>query len=76
MGAQKWMKVLYKIIQSYHATPKVLTVKSYPMGILRLIVVTSTMSFLIYAQLISTKGYQRHEVAESSVVTKVKGRSM
>ena len=58
-----------------YETPKVITVKNVPMGILRAMIVMSTMSFLLYAQLYVGRGYQSFCDSESSVTTKVKGRT-
>ena len=57
-------------------TPKVITVKNVPMGILRLILQSSVMCFLVIYQLWYSRGYQQFCDVESSITAKVKGFAM
>ena len=59
-----------------YETPKVITVKNVPMGILRLILQTSVVAFVVMYQLWYARGYQTFLEVDASVRTKVKGFSM
>ena len=59
-----------------YETPKVITVKNVPMGILRLLLHTIIISFIAIFQLWYSRGYQTFLDVEASVTTKVKGFSM
>ena len=59
-----------------YETPKVVTVKNVPMGILRLSLQTSALCFLVLFQLWYARGYQTFLDVEASVTTKVKGFSL
>ena len=59
-----------------YETPKVVTVKNVPMGILRLSLQSSALCFLVIYQLWYSRGYQKFVDVEASVTTKVKGFSM
>ena len=59
-----------------YETPKVITVKNVPMGILRLLLQTIIISFIAIFQLWYSRGYQTFLDVEASVTTKVKGFSM
>ena len=56
-------------------TPKVVTIKNYPMGILRLVLHTSCLCFIFLYQLWYARGYQEFVGVETSLTTKVKGFS-
>ena len=56
-----------------YETPKVITVKNVPMGILRFILHNIVIAFVILYQLWWAHGYQAFGEVESSVTTKVKG---
>ena len=56
-----------------YETPKVVTVKNVPMGILRLIMQSCALCFLVIYQLWYSRGYQTFIDVEASVTTKVKG---
>ena len=59
-----------------YETPKVVTVKNVPMGILRLSLQTGALCFLVLFQLWYARGYQTFLDVEASVTTKVKGFSL
>ena len=59
-----------------YETPKVVKVKNIPMGILRLILSTSMLCFVVFFQLWYARGYQTFLDVDSSVTNKVKGFSM
>ena len=59
-----------------YETPKVVTVKNVPMGILRLSLQTSALCFLVLFQLWYARGYQTFLDVEASVTTKIKGFSL
>ena len=59
-----------------YETPKVITVKNVPMGILRLVLHTVCISFIVFYQLWYARGYQEFAVVETSLTTKIKGFSM
>ena len=58
-----------------YETPKVITVKNVPMGILRLILQTMVICFVLVYQLWWARGYQEFDAVEASITTKVKGFS-
>ena len=58
-----------------YETPKVITVKNVPMGILRLTLQTSVLAFLMGYQLWYARGYQDFTVGEISLTVKIKGFS-
>ena len=58
-----------------YETPKVITVKNVPMGILRLILQTMVICFVLFYQLWCARGYQEFDTVEASITTKVKGFS-
>ena len=58
-----------------YETPKVVTVKNVPMGILRLIVHNVVITFVVVYQLWWARGYQTFGEAETSITTKIKGFS-
>ena len=59
-----------------YETPKVITVKNVPMGILRLVLHTVCISFIVLYQLWYARGYQEFAEVETSLTTKIKGFSM
>ena len=59
-----------------YETPKVITVKNVPMGILRLVLQTIVIAFVVLYQLWYARGYQNFIDVDASVRTKVKGFSM
>ena len=59
-----------------YETPKVITVKNVPMGILRLVLQTLVISFVTVYQLWYARGYQEFGEVEASVTTKLKGFAM
>ena len=58
-----------------YETPKVVTVKNVPMGLLRLIVHNVVIIFVVVYQLWWARGYQAFGEVEASITTKVKGFS-
>ena len=56
-----------------YETPKVITVKNIPMGIIRLLTQTICICFLVFYQLWYTGGYQGFCDVKSSLTAKVKG---
>ena len=58
-----------------YETPKVITVKNVPMGILRLILQSMVVAFVVGYQLSWARGYQEFGEVEASVTTKIKGFS-
>ena len=58
-----------------YETPKVITVKNVPMGILRLILQTMVICFVVVYQLWWACGYQEFGEVEASITTKIKGFS-
>ena len=58
-----------------YETPKVVTVKNVPMGILRLIVHNVVITFVVVYQLWWARGYQAFGEVETSITTKIKGFS-
>ncbi len=68
-----------EILVSYlfeYETPKVVNVRSVPMGILRILLHTVVICFVVIYQLWYARGYQEFGEVESSLTTKVKGFSM
>ena len=59
-----------------YETPKVITVKNVPLGILRIMLHTAGISFIVFYQLWYARGYQEFAVVESSLTVKIKGISM
>ena len=59
-----------------YETPKVVTVQNVPLGILRLLLQTAVIAFVVIYQLWYARGYQEFAEVEASVTTKVKGFSM
>ena len=58
-----------------YETPKVVTVKNVPLGILRLLLQVAVIAFVVFYQLWHARGYQEFAEVEASVTTKVKGFS-
>ena len=58
-----------------YETPKVVTVKNVPLGILRLFLQVIVIVFVVFYQLWYARGYQEFAEVEASVTTKVKGFS-
>ena len=58
-----------------YETPKVVTVKNVPLGILRLLLQVIVIVFVVFYQLWYARGYQEFAEVEASVTTKVKGFS-
>ena len=58
-----------------YETPKVVTVKNVPLGILRLSLQVIVTVFVVFYQLWYARGYQEFAEVEASVTTKVKGFS-
>ena len=58
-----------------YETPKVVTVKNVPLGILRLSLQVIVTGFVVFYQLWYARGYQEFAEVEASVTTKVKGFS-
>lgn len=58
-----------------YETPKVVTVKNIPLGILRLLLQVIVIVFVVFYQLWYARGYQEFAEVEASVTTKVKGFS-
>ena len=56
-------------------SPKVITVKNVPMGILRLVLQTIIFCFIVLYQLWYARGYQEFWPGEASITTKLKGQS-
>ena len=59
-----------------YETPKVVKVKNIPMGILRLMLQTCALCFIVFFQLWYARGYQTFIDVEASVTSKVKGSSL
>ena len=74
--------IFFKVGMAFHSflfeyeTPKVITVKNVPMGILRLVLQTIVIAFVVLYQLWYARGYQNFIDVDASVRTKVKGFSM
>ena len=54
-----------------YETPRVVTVRHIPLGILKLVMQISVLAFVLVFQLWHAKGYQTFAQVESSVTTKV-----
>ena len=54
-----------------YETPRVVIVRHYPLGVLKLVMQTSVIVFVLGFQLWYNKGYQTFAPVESSVTTKV-----
>ena len=59
-----------------YETPKVVTVQNVPLGILRLLLQTTVIAFVVIYQLWYARGYQEFAEVETSLTTKIKGFSM
>ena len=59
-----------------YETPKVVTGKNIPLGILRMVLHTICISFVVVYELYYARGYQEFAEVETSLTTKVKGFSM
>ena len=59
-----------------YETPKVVTVQNVPLGILRILLQTAVIAFVVIYQLWYARGYQEFAEVEASITTKVKGFSM
>ena len=59
-----------------HETPKEVTVRNVPLGYIRLVLHTITVSFVVIYQLWYTRGYQEFAEVETSLTTKIKGFSV
>ena len=57
-------------------TPKVITVRNVPIGILKLLLQTFTLCFIVVFQLWYARGYQTFHNVEASITNKVKGFSV
>lgn len=68
------MGICYFIFE--YETPKVLSVKNIPLGILRLVLHILCISFVVLYQLWYARGYQEFTEVETSLTTKIKGFSM
>ena len=55
-----------------YETPRVVTVRHIPLGILKLVMQVCVLAFVLVFQLWHAKGYQTFAQVESSVTTKVK----
>ena len=58
-----------------YESPKVVKVKNVPLGILRLILQTIVICFVLVYQLWWARGYQEFDPVKASITTKVKGFS-
>ena len=65
----KWIRGISYL--SEYETPRVVTVRHYPLGVLKLIMQISILAFVFGFQLWHEKGYQIFAPVESSVTTKV-----
>ena len=59
-----------------YETPKVITIKNVPMGILRIVLHTVGIGLIVFYQLWYARGYQEFTVVETSLTIKIKGISM
>ena len=59
-----------------YETPKVITVNNFPLGILRIVLHTVGIGFIVFYQLWYARGYQEFTVVETSLTIKIKGISM
>ena len=60
----------------YNTTPKVVSVKNVPLGILRLALNISLVIFVFVYEFWYARGYQNFTEVQTSVTIKVKGLSM
>ena len=67
--------ILLPEIMFQYKTRKYIKVKNIPMGIFRLVVQTSILTFIFGFQLWHSRGYQAFSDIESSLTNKLKGRS-
>ena len=65
----KWIRGTSYLCE--YETPRVVTVRHYPLGVLKLIMQISILVFVLGFQLWHEKGYQIFAPVESSVTTKV-----
>ena len=61
---------------SYNETPKVVSVKNVPVGILRLALNIALLIFVFIYEFWYARGYQKFTGIQTSVTIKVKGLSM
>ena len=66
----KWLREASYLFE--YETPRVVTVRHYPLGVLKLIMQICVLVFVLGFQLWHEKGYQIFSPVESSVTTKVK----
>ena len=59
-----------------HETPKEVIVRNEPLGYVRLVLHTFTISFVVLYQLWYARGYQEFTEVESCLTMKIKGFSM
>ena len=59
----------------YNETAKVVRIKNVPLGILKISLQFSVISFVVVYQLWLSRGYQEFSTVETSLTTKVKGIS-
>ena len=59
----------------YNETAKVVRIKNVPLGILKITLQFSVISFVVVYQLWLSRGYQEFSAVETSLTTKVKGIS-
>ena len=74
-SAQNYRGALSSYFFEYD-TPKVVNVRNVPMGILRLVLHTGVIGFVVLYQVWYGRGYQEFGEVESSLTTKIKGFSM
>ena len=58
-----------------YETPKVINVRNVPLGILRIVLHSVVISFIVFYQLWYARGYQEFAVVEQSLTVKIKGIS-
>ena len=59
----------------YNETSKVVRVRNVPLGVMRLSLQLTVISFIVFYQLWYAQGYQEFAEVETSLTTKVKGHS-
>ena len=59
-----------------YKTPKLVIVRSVPLGILRIVLAILLISFILSYKLWYARGYQEFADVESTLTTKIKGFSM
>ena len=59
----------------YNETAKVVRIKNVPLGILKITLQFSVISFVVVYQLWLARGYQEFSTVETSLTTKAKGTS-